>query len=109
MKTASNTKKTVKESLLQKQILDWLRLKGYLAVKFNNGGVYIKKLDRYMKSPQKGVSDILFWGHGVFGAIECKTGSKPSQEQLQFLEDMRYRGGISVVAYSLDDVLKVMN
>lgn len=62
-----------------------------------------------MRSPQKGVSDLLFWGHEIFGAIECKVKpNKPSIEQLQFLEDMRNKGGVGIVAYSLDDVLKVI-
>ena len=101
--------KNNKEALLQKLILDYLRLHGYLAIKVNNGGVYIKKLDRYMKSPQRGISDILFWGHSIFGAIEVKVKpNKPTAEQEQFLADMRYRGGVAIVAYSLDDVSKII-
>ena len=101
--------KNNKEALLQKLILDYLRLHGYLAIKVNNGGVYIKKLDRYMKSPQRGISDILFWGHSIFGAIEVKVKpNKPTAEQEQFLADMRYRGGVALVAYSLDDISKII-
>ena len=99
--------KKVTENQLQKQIIDYLRLKEYLAVKFPSVGIYNKKTGSYIPMPQRGVSDILFWGHSIFGAIECKMKpKKPTPEQLQFLEDMKYRDGMAIVAYSLDDVIE---
>jgi hypothetical protein len=102
------------ESKVQKLIMDYCRLKGCLVFKVNNGGVYIKSIDRYMKSPMKGISDIVgLTKNGQFLAIEvkkrgktpCKDG-KPSIEQLEFLAKVREKGGIGILAYSLDDVMK---
>ena len=100
----------MKESDIQKQILDYLRLKGCLVFKVNNGGVYIKKLNRYMKSPQKGISDIVGeTKKGLFLAIEVKKKyNKPSPEQLDFIEQVKARGGIGLVAYCLEDVMKII-
>lgn len=42
---------------------------------------------------------------GKFIAIECKIKpNKPTQLQEAYLEEIRKRGGIAIVAYSLDDV-----
>jgi hypothetical protein len=103
-------KSKYKEKDLQKDILDYLRLMGYLAVKFPSVGIYNKKTGSYIPMPQRGVSDILFWGKGKFGAIECKAlGAKATDEQKAFLEEMRSKGGIDILAYDLDTVIKVLN
>ena len=42
---------------------------------------------------------------GRFLAIECKIApNKPTDLQEAYLEEVRKRGGIALVAYSLDDV-----
>ena len=101
-----------KESEVQKLILDYLRLNKCLAFKVYNGGVYIKKTDKYIKSPIKGVSDIIGCTRsGRIIAVEvkkrgktpCKDG-KPSKEQLDFISEVNKRGGIGLIAYGLDDV-----
>jgi Holliday junction resolvase len=106
----------IKESEVQKLILDYLRLKGCLVFKVNNGGVYIRSRDCYMKSPMKGISDIVgLTKKGQFLAIEvkkrgktpCKDG-KPSSEQLEFLAQVKQRKGIGILAYSLDDVIEII-
>jgi hypothetical protein len=46
---------------------------------------------------------------GRFLAIEVKKpGEKPSDEQIAFLLAIRDAGGVAIVAYSLDDVRKVL-
>ena len=54
-----------------------------------------------------GVPDILgISRNGVFFAIECKRkGNKATAEQLAFLNEIKHRSGIAIVAYSLDDVI----
>jgi len=98
-----------KEADLQKTILDYLRLKKCLVFKVNNGGVYIKKRNCYMRSPMRGVSDIIGCTQkGRMIAIEVKMkGKKPSSEQLDFIEQVKSRGGITAVAYTLDDIIKL--
>lgn len=45
----------------------------------------------------------------VFAAVECKAlGEEPSAEQVAFLEDVRARGGMSIVARDLDDVDRLL-
>ena len=102
-------KKKEKESDIQRSILDYLAWKGYLAVKFSSVGIYNKKTEAYIPQRQRGVSDILAVQPvtGRFIAIECKTGSNaPSHEQAEFLENVKKKGGMAIVAYSLGDVMR---
>lgn len=101
----------MKESDLQKSIKEYLELKKYIVVKFQSVGIYDSKRDIYRKLGKKGVSDLLACQPktGRFVAIEVKVKpNKPSQEQLDFLEEIKNRGGISVLAYSLEDVLQIL-
>lgn len=128
----------MKERDLQHSIIEYLRLKNYLVVKFNSAGIYRKSTDSYIPQPQRGISDLLFWGmrdvhaHNksgspdmstglrptshqfargvhIYGAIEVKVGkNKPTQAQLDFGTQMEKAGGIFILAYSLDAVMDVL-
>lgn len=96
---------------IQHAIIQYLELKKFVVVKVNNGGVYVKARDTYMKSRQPGVSDILACEPrtGRFWAIEVKRPSgKLSTEQKAFLERVEASGGKAMVAYSLDDAIRVV-
>ena len=103
--------KKISEKEIQKQIIDYLRLKKYLVVKFHSS-IFVGKRGqegRFIKSPQVGVSDIIACQPetGRYVAIEVKKeGNQPSKFQLDFLAEVRARKGIGFVAYSLDDVMK---
>jgi penicillin-binding protein-related factor A (putative recombinase) len=60
---------------------------------------------RYWKSGIKGSSDIIGVSKdGRFIAVECKKFPfKAKPEQLDFLDKVRKRGGIALVAYSIKD------
>lgn len=92
-------------------ILDYLRLRGHYPVRINTMGVPVwkkKELVRWRKSPMRGVADILGVSKlGQFFAIEVKgPDGAPSDEQLKFLDEVRRRKGIAVLAYNLNDVIK---
>src|SRR5262245_42259025 len=98
------------EADLQRTILDYLAIKGNFAIRVNTQGVPLWDRSGFKglrPSPMRGVSDILGVqkGTGRFFAIEAKDKyQKPTFEQLQFLEEVRKRGGIGIVAWSLEDV-----
>jgi len=94
------------EKLLQKQILDWLRLNGYFAFKVNTTGIYRKSTDSWIKNPMRGVSDIIALKDGNMVCIEVKYGkNKPSKEQVEFIENIAKHGGTGIVVYSLDEAI----
>lgn len=102
---------TAKEKDIQKSCLDWLRWKGYIAVKFNSS-IFVGskgKEGRFIKSPQVGVSDILACSPtGQFVAIEVKRpGNIASEDQLAFLRSIRKNGGLAFVVYGIDDLEKL--
>lgn len=55
---------------------------------------------------QAGTSDITGCSKdGRFIAIECKIKpNKPTELQEAYLEEIRKRGGIAIVAYSFEDI-----
>jgi hypothetical protein len=72
----------MKESDIQKQISDYLKLKGWILFKHRNVGIYKKATGKYIPLPygEKGISDLIGCSPtGQFGAFEVKMkGGKPS-------------------------------
>lgn len=101
--------KEIKEAHIQKAISDYLKLKKYIVFKHRNVGIYKKDTGKYipLSDGEKGIADIIgCTPSGRFLAIEVKKpGGKPSPEQLDFLARVKAYGGISILAYSLDDVM----
>ena len=97
------------EGAIQKVILDYLKLKKYLVFKHRNVGIYKQATNSYipLSFGEKGISDVIGCSpQGTFIAVEVKKpGGKPSPDQLRFLEEVKVRGGIGILAYSLDDVI----
>jgi hypothetical protein len=100
----------MKESDIQKSILDYLKLKKHLVFKHRNVGIFKQDTGKYipLAAGEKGISDIIgCTPQGKFLAIEVKMpGKKPSPEQIEFLSRVERHHGIGVVAYSLDDVIR---
>jgi hypothetical protein len=98
----------MKESDIQKQILDLLKLKRYVVFKHRNVGI-MKPNGSYIPLAfgEKGISDIIGCSpEGVFTAIEVKQpGKKPSPDQVEFIKNVIRNKGVAFVATSLDDVL----
>jgi len=97
------------EQQIQKSIIDYLKLKKFLIFKHRNVGIYKQATNSYipLSFGEKGISDIIGCSpKGTFVAVEVKRkGGKPSPDQLRFLEEVKIRGGIGILAYSLDDVI----
>ena len=98
----------MKESILQKSIIDYLALKGYIAFKVPAG--LIKTGERFVRLGTAGTADIIACSPaGRFIAIECKLkGNKPTPLQLDFLDRIHQKNGIAIVAFSIDDVIKML-
>ncbi len=100
----------MKETYLVRQITDYLNLRGYFVQRTNSGSVRFKDSSgrsNFIKLAHAGTADITGCSpSGKFIAIECKIGkNKPTDLQEAYLEEIRRRGGITLVAYSLDDVI----
>ena len=66
----------MKESSIQKTILEYLKTRGIYCFRFNNQPTYSLKQKCFLKSTNDpGISDIIFFTpqQAVFGAIEVKT------------------------------------
>jgi len=100
----------IKEKDIQRTILDYLARKGYLVFKHRNVGIFKKATGSYIPLPaqDRGISDIIgCLSNGRFFAVEVKAlGNKPTMEQKLFLQRVSEHGGLAILAYSLDDVMK---
>jgi hypothetical protein len=104
--------KGIKEADIQKQIMDYLKLKRFIVFKHRNVGIYKQSTGKYIPLAfgEKGISDIIACSpNGRFIAIECKKkGNKPSPDQLEFLDRVHRNNGIGIIAYSLDEVMRLL-
>ena len=84
------------EQDIQKNIIDFLEKKGFLAIKHNNIGIYARA----------GVPDILACSNqGRFIGIEVKRpGEKPKPIQQAFLNAINQLNGVAFSAVSSEDV-----
>ena len=100
-------KPKIKESQIQKIIIDYLQLRGHVVVKINNVGIARPDGKGYIPVRQKGISDLIVCENdtGKFHALEVKREKgKPTEYQLAFLRQVRQADGKAEIVYSLDDV-----
>lgn len=102
-----NMAKKLREQDLQTVIKEYLQIKKYLVVKYPSIGTWVQARQQYIPIGKRGVSDLLVCSPtGQFIAIEVKIKpNKPSDEQLEFIKEVKKRKGIGLVVYSLDDVI----
>lgn len=96
--------------MLVKACLQYLALKGYIPIRNNSGMLIVKEGSkaRAVKMGLAGSADILACSpNGQFVAIECKADNKAklTKKQVQFLEEVKKKGGMAVVIRSIDDLL----
>jgi hypothetical protein len=90
------------EYLHTRKIVSWRNNTG--AVKYKNAS----GASRFLRFGCVGSSDIIGWmPDGRFLAVECKAkGGKLSDAQCDFISGLNRSGGVAIVAYSVDDVIK---
>ena len=95
---------------IQGLILDWLLLNKYYAWRNNSGAVVseYKGKKRFMRYGKVGSSDILgLTRDGKLLAIEVKSAKgKPTETQLEFIQQVNAHGGKAFVAHSLGEVIE---
>ena len=101
------------EKHLVQQIIQYLNLKGHFVDRTNSGAVKVTNKygqEHRMRLAKGGTADITGCSKvGKFIAIECKIRpNKPTALQEQYLSEVRRRGGIAIVAYSLEDVERLL-
>lgn len=96
----------------QNAIIELITRRNGLAIRINSGAIRIEgeTKPRYFRGAKKGTADIIALYRGRFLAIEVKHGkNKPSAEQIQFIEDVRDRGGIGLCVWSVDTVMSLLD
>jgi hypothetical protein len=99
------------EKEIQNQILEYLYNRGVFCWRQNTVGVYDEKRGCYIRNNSRyvirGVSDILgVLPNGRILAIEVKSRKgKVSPDQEAFLKNVLLKGGVAILARSLEDVI----
>lgn len=93
------------EGKIKKEICEWLYAQGVFFW-VQQAGKIPGRINR-SKFLRNGVSDILgIWNDGRMLAIEVKTPKgRTTDEQLEFLETIQRKGGIAIIARSLESLI----
>lgn len=97
------------ESVVLKQCLEYLQLRGIFCWRNNSGAVKMGK--SFVRFGMPGSSDILgILPNGQFLAVECKRekGGILSDKQVEFLNRIKENGGVAVVVHSVNDLEKIL-
>ena len=95
------------EKQIQSAILEYLTLKGIFHWRNNSGAM--KTEHSFVRFGAVGSPDIFALKHGILYGIEVKRPKgKVSEAQKNFGESMVQHGARYMIAYSLDDVRKVL-
>ncbi len=100
----------IKETLLKKQIIQYLNYQGIIAWANNSGTFFIKGKNgktRCFKGGIKGLPDIsgiLKGGRALFIETKIKP-NKPTEVQQDFIDRANKQGALAFVVYSLEDVI----
>ena len=98
----------MKESDLQRQILDYFALKGIFHYR-NNSGAFKDSHNHFYRFGAVGSPDIICVIAGQYVGIEVKRpGGRQSEHQKEFQKKLEEAGGKYVLAYSLEDVLRAL-
>ena len=96
----------MKESELQKLILDYLIYQKCFVMRMNTGATKIG--DRFIRFGKAGMSDIYMLHGGRSYWIECKaTKGKLSSAQIEFQKDIIKNGGVAITAYKIEDIMSL--
>ena len=98
----------MREADTQREIIDYLeRIAGFIVIRTKAGKIYHK--GGWIKLAAKGTSDLVACSSdGRFWAIEIKDGAPIKQEQLDFLESIRERGGVAEIVRGIKDLKKIL-
>ena len=101
------------EQQTQSAILDLIRFRGGVATRVNSGSAVFKGsngVTNVIRGAEKGTSDIIGLYRAYYLAIEVKHGkNKPTPEQLEFGRQVRDAGGYFLVAWDVDDAIKLLD
>lgn len=94
----------MKESDIQRQILDYLALKRIFHYR-NNSGAFVDSNKHFYRFGALGSPDIICVINGQFVGIEVKAPKgKVSDHQKEFQKKLEAAGGKYILAHSLEDV-----
>jgi hypothetical protein len=98
----------LKESLVLKACLDYLRLRGIVCIRNNTGSVKVD--DRYVRFGEAGSADIIgCLPGGKFLSVECKSSTGVvSERQAEWLARIKITGGLACVVRSPDDLINIL-
>ena len=96
---------------IQKQIMDWLKLKRIFHYRQNSGAqlASYKGKQRFFRFGYKGAPDIVCVINGQYVGLEVKTSAhEQSLAQVEFGVELERAGGKYFVVHSLDEAIECL-
>jgi len=98
----------IPEAQVLRACLDYLRARGHMVIRVNNGAFKTERGGFFRSTDVRGCADIMgltISGRGL--AVECKSNTgRQSPAQREFMDGFRNRGGLYVLARSVDDLIR---
>jgi|LakMenEpi12Oct12_1017442.scaffolds.fasta_scaffold00774_3 hypothetical protein len=100
--------KPIPEKFIEKEIIHYLRLKGWVAIKVRTSGRIVQGKVLSLPKDELGVSDIIACDpDGRFHAIEVKNKvGRQSDYQRRFEKEVQAKGGRYTILRSLEEVIE---
>lgn len=110
VQTRSTTRKPkpIPEKFIEREILHYLRLRGWVAIKVRTSGRIVNGKVLSLPKDELGVADIIACDpDGRFHAIEVKNKvGRQSDHQRRFEQDVKAKGGRYSVLRSLEEAIE---
>lgn len=99
----------MKESEVQKMLLDYLRIRGWFAFKVNTAGIFKQKTGNYIPNPNRGCPDIFAAKGGITIAVEAKSEKGAQSDfQKEWQRNWEAAGCRYLLIHSLDELIKLL-
>jgi hypothetical protein len=97
----------IKEQDIQKQLKEYLTLKGWMVIKNNTVGIFRQDTKRYIPNQSAGLADLTIIKKGRVIMIEVKReGNVQSDNQIEFEKNWKAKGGEYWLIYNLDELIE---
>lgn len=102
-------KNKIPESAVLRGCLDYLHARGVMCWR-NNTGAFKPQSGGFVRYGMTGSADIIgICKDGRFLAVECKCkGGCPSAEQLHFQKQIKKNGGVALIVYSVEELIRAV-
>jgi len=97
----------ITEQDIQKQLKEYLTLKGWMVIKNNTVGIFKQATGKYIPNQSAGLADLTIIKKGRVVMVEVKKkGNFQSDNQIEFEKNWKAKGGEYWLIYNLEELIE---